>query len=94
VVAWVHTHPFEKGEWLESCKGRDNNGTGIYIIPTYRGHESDGDIEAGLSINNTLNTQGRPSIDGYVIDNDRIFRSKPLIGTSAMNYAPIDRCGY
>ena len=93
VVAWVHTHPYEYGEWAEACRIRDNNGVGIYVTPTYHGAESHDDDIVGNNLNSALSAQGQPAVYGIVIDNDGIYRFRPIAGT-AYKFKPVNRCGY
>jgi hypothetical protein len=93
VVAWIHTHPYEYGEWAEACRYRDNNGAGIYVMGYYYGHESRDDDRVGNNLNSALAGQGQAPVYGIVIDNDGIFRFRPIAGT-AYKFQPLNRCGY
>lgn len=97
-VGWVHTHPFGFDEIAYACGFVDWGGTGLRIIPKYRGQVSSGDALVGDRINQRLQAVGKPTVDGYMIDKGGIKRFTPVAASATVGVAVLRgvhaRCGY
>jgi hypothetical protein len=102
-VAWVHTHPFQRGEEQVACGPykRFDPGSGSWVdvtgpdgrpdYPEYNNHPSTLDREVLGKINHIREREGRVLLSGLVLDNDRttVYTEDPVD-----NPQPFPRCGY
>jgi hypothetical protein len=102
-VAFVHTHPFTSREVMTACgpiTRRLSDGREVPLIgkdgaPVYHRYgngpsPADRDLLQNV-VNGVRKLQGKPALEGFVIDNERITR---FTGTNDMKDQGYDRCGY
>lgn len=102
-VAWVHTHPFSRGEEQVVCPPvhRLDTSTGQWVIvygsdgrPDYQEYgnrPSDPDYDLLWRINHVRQNQHRVLLTGLIIDHDR---TTAYTEDSSAKPAPFPRCGY
>jgi hypothetical protein len=102
-VAFVHTHPFTSREVMTACGPimlRKADGREVPLLgsdggPVYHRYgnapsPADRDLLQNV-VNGTRKMEGKPAVEGFVIDNERITR---YIGANEMKDVGYNRCGY